>query len=144
MVISREYLPSPKKQCLGHSKISKSIADIFEADFISTEGTSPSESPKHILIEGAPGIGKTVLVKEIAYRWANKEILHSTFLIYLRDPCVQKAKSLEQLVELYTVSTEVAHTFSKYLFQCDGEKIAFLIDGFDEYPAALRKSSFIM
>ena len=65
-------------------------------------------------------------------------------MIYLRDPCVQKAKSLEQLVELNTVSTEVAHTFSKYLVQCDKEKIAFLIDGFDEYPAALRKSSFIV
>ena len=24
----------------------------------------------HILIEGAPGIGKTVFTKEIAYQWA--------------------------------------------------------------------------
>ena len=49
---------------LHPSRATKSIASIFE---------SPNQ--KFILIEGAPGIGKTVLVKEIAYLWACGEIL---------------------------------------------------------------------
>ena len=65
-LIACNNLPSPKKQRLDHSKISKKIADIFQADFIKIPGASSIEPPKSILIEGAPGIGKTVLIKEIA------------------------------------------------------------------------------
>jgi len=49
--------------------------------------------PKLILIDGAPGMGKTTLCKEIAYQWANEELLKNTtivFLLVLRNPAVQK------------------------------------------------------
>ena len=40
---------------------------------------------KMIIIEGAPGIGKTTLCKEIAYQWATKQILTSTkLLLFIR------------------------------------------------------------
>jgi len=47
------------------SRVTKNIASIFE---------SPDQ--KFILIEGAPGIGKTVLAKEIVHLWAIGDILH--------------------------------------------------------------------
>ena len=31
-----------------------------------------SKSPQFVLIEGTPGIGKSVLLKEIAYRWGKR------------------------------------------------------------------------
>ena len=147
LVVSNDCLPSPKKQRLDHSKISKSIADIFKPDPTNTQNASSTELPKSILIEGAPGIGKTVLIKEVAYCWAKGKILHSfelVFLIYLRNPGVQNAKTLEELIQLFDVPTEMVSIVRCYLFQCSGQNIAFLLDGFDEYPPLLRKDSIIL
>ena len=41
------------------------------------------KSPKQILIEGVPGIGKTFLCKYIAYQWAKNEILCDYQLLFL-------------------------------------------------------------
>ena len=39
--------------------------------------------PYIILIEGAPGIGKTILSKELAFQWARKNILNNKKLIVI-------------------------------------------------------------
>ena len=148
MMSSSGQPPAAKKQRLDHSRVTKDIADIFTADPMdqAEDNTDLNKPPKRILIEGAPGIGKTVLVKEIAYRWANKELLQNielVFLIYLRDPRLQEIKSTTQLLQLFT-STKVATDVADYLQECNGSGVAFVIDGFDEYPSSLQHSSLIV
>ena len=80
--------------CPGDKK-TKNIEELF---------TFPSATrSKSILVEGSPGIGKTELVKEIAYLWAKKEALTNIKLVvvlYLHNPKVQALNYVSMLVRL--------------------------------------------
>ena len=144
--------PSAKKPRLDYSRVTKNISDIFAADptDLTEPGTSSTETPKRILIEGAPGIGKTVLAKEIAYQWATNEILTEikiVFLLYLRDPPLQSITTTKQLVEYMSMGNlndEQITTFNNYLLNSNGQQLCIVMDGFDEYPSTLQKKSFIV
>ena len=119
-----------------HSNITKNIEKIFVQE-------GDNESPKRILIEGAPGIGKTVLSKEIAYQWANGKILQDcklVFLVYLRDPKLHSVESFNEILTLFTsINTSDLMNYVKSY----AKHIAFIFDGFDELPISLQKVSFI-
>ena len=132
------------QKMLGTSKATKVIEEIL----------SPLEKSKEasfVLIEGAPGIGKTVLLKEIAYRWGSKQFFQKfelVLLICLRDPCLQQIKSVSNLLQLFYKgddnATKVVRACSEYLSKSGGKNIILLLDGYDEYPEHLQKSSLIM
>ena len=151
--LSTHQEPSTKKQRLDYSRVTKNITDIFVADpsDLTENVTSSTKTPKRILIEGAPGIGKTVLAKEIAYQWATNDILTKikiVFLIYLRDPQLQSLATTKQLVVEYMsdecLSSEQIATLTTYLANTEGQELCIVMDGFDEYPASLQKDSFIV
>ena len=103
-----------------------------------------------ILIESAPGIGKSVLLKEIACRWGKKQLLlkfELVLLVCLRDPFLQEVKSVDDLLQLFCIgdqnSTEIISTCSQYLFANSGKSLMLLLDGYDEYPEHLRENSLI-
>ena len=109
-----------------------------------------NEEPCFILIEGAPGIGKSVLLKEIAYRWGKKSLLQDfelVLLICLRDPSLQKIQSVDDLLQLFCIgdknAAEIVSACSKYLFANGGKSLVLLLDGYDEYPSNLQESSLI-
>ena len=128
---------------LDTSKATKEIADIL--------GTlDKREESFFILIEGAPSIGKSVLLKEIAYRWGKKQLLQKfdlVLLICLRDPCVQKISSVNDLLKLFCIgdekAAEIASAGAQCLFANGGKSLTLLLDGYDEYPGNLHESSLI-
>ena len=134
----------PLQEVLDNSTVTKELAEILAP-------LEQSNNPQFILIEGAPGIGKSILLKEIAYRWGDKQLLQMfkfVFLIHLRNTSVQQALSLKDLLQLFcnredTRATQIATTCSDYLVQNGGKGLAFLLDGFDEYPEDLQKDSLI-
>ena len=127
----------------SQSKTSKDIKEIFVPG-------EDGQDPHSILIEGAPGIGKTVLSKEISVQWANGQLLINAilvFLIFLRDPLAQKIESLKDLVKYYyrfdESSDTIASSCADYLLQSNGDRVTFIFDGYDEYPENLQQNGFI-
>ena len=113
----------------------------------------PDVNPRTILIEGAPGIGKTFLLKHIAFEWANNKLLKSSqlvFLLCLRDPAIQRLSSINDLVlYFYKYAQDKAASknikdFCSYLLNSNGNSVTFLIDGFDELPEKLKEDSFVV
>ena len=134
----------PLQRILESSKVTKELTEII----VSLE--QPTD-PQFVLIEGAPGIGKSFLLKEIAYRWGNKQMLKIfklVLLVPLRDPAVQQALLLKELLQVFcnrgdTRDAEIATACSNYFVQNGGKDLALLFDGFDEYPESLQKNSLI-
>ena len=109
-----------------------------------------SKTPQFILIEGAPGMGKSRLLREIAYRWGEREMLNAfklVCLVCLRDPRVQQIRSVSDLLKYFCESNrkaiEIAAICHDYLSENGGKDFVLLLDGFDEYPEALQKDSLI-
>ena len=131
------------QEVLNTSKVTKEVAEIL----------APLETGndfQFILIKGAPGIGKSLLLREIAYRWGKQEILQNfklVLLVCLRDPAVHQMSLIDELLQSFCKrdrkAIEIASACSEYLSENGGEDLALLLDGYDEYPAKLRKDSLI-
>ena len=130
-------------------QITREIVDLFKKDLHVNESSKEGEKAntstnlsKSILIEGAPGIGKTILLKEVAYRWANGTILDNAiivFLIYLRDSRFQLVSTINELIQYFDCSDEnEIPIVVRQLKKSNGEGVVFLFDGLDEYPDALQ------
>ena len=133
----------PLQEVLDTSKVTKEVAEILAP-------LETSDDPQFILIEGAPGIGKSLLLKHIAYRWSIQQILQKfklVLLVCLRDPAVQQMSFIDDLLQSFCKrdkdATEVASVCRKYFVNNNGEDLALLFDGYDEYPERLRKDSLI-
>ena len=134
----------PLQEVLDSSTVTKELTEILAP-------LEQSKEPQFILIEGAPGIGKSVLLKELAYRWGNKQLLKTfklVLLVPLRDPTVQQASLIKHLLQLFcnredTRATHISTACSDYLVHNGGKDLAFLFDGFDEFPEAFQKNSLI-
>ena len=134
----------PLQEVLNTSKVTKEVTEILAP-------LETSNDPQFVLIEGAPGIGKSLLLKQIAYLWATKQILQKfklVLLLCLRDPAVQQQMPLiNDLLTLFCEADqeapEIVSACSKYFFNNDGEDLALMFDGYDEYPERLRKDSLI-
>ncbi len=97
-----------------------------------------------VLVEGAPGVGKTTLAWELCRRRHEIEALtafSAVVLLRLREKRVQKAKSLADL--LYHDDPDIQKAVAKEIHSNRGENLLLILDGFDEVPASVRKSFFL-
>ena len=125
-----------------HGKISEVDAKhcMTMSDVAKTEdGSVVMGMQRCILVEGAPGVGKSTFAWKVVRKWGKGKILQQyqvMLLLRLREKRVRSVKTEEDLFKLFRPIA------TKELCESGGEGVFLLLDGWDELPANLRKDSF--
>ena len=90
---------------------------------------------RKVLIEGAPGCGKSTLSLHICHEWTEGNLFKEysqVILIRLRELTVKNAQRIADL--LPRRDDTMGHDLEKEINSCDGRDILFVFDGWDELP----------
>ena len=124
------------KQLLKYRK-KISVHQILEVESQTTPGL--------VLIEGAPGIGKSTLAWELCRKWEEFSCMQQyslVVLLRLREEEVQKVGNVSQL--FFSYESDDKATLVKEVLKVQGKGILFILDGFDELPKALQQKGFLL
>ena len=102
-----------------------------------------------ILIEGEPGIGKTILSSEIAAQWADpdKDLLKDkaiVFLLFMRQPETKDISNVKSLVQhFFHDDVPLVNELTEWLVDSNGKHITIVLDGYDEASAYSAFYNFV-
>ena len=97
---------------------------------------------KCILVEGAPGVGKSTFAWKLCRKWSKAKLLQQyrlVVLLRLRDKRVREAKSVSDL--FYYYNHQIQLTVVEEIQATGGRGVLLLFEGFDELPIKLRTSN---
>ena len=103
------------------------------------------DPPKYVLVEGAPGVGKTAFAWELSKRWGKEEILKHfdmVILLRLREVRVQKMKSVSDL--FFYSNSKVQEEVAREVERTQGYRVLFIFEGFDELPTANCTDDYLL
>ena len=117
------------------TKIPITLDDLFKLD---------DAARKVILIEGAPGSGKSTLSWHICQKWECGDLFQQfglVVLVQLRNPAVQSARGIANLLPCYT--EEISQEIMIRIKSQGGERVLFVMDGWDELPSNIHQKSIV-
>ena len=105
-----------------------------------TRWTRDRKQPRLVLIEGAPGVGKTTFSEQFCYKWSQGQRLSNhrlLVLLPLRDNRVRSAKTVSQLFQHPQLQQAIAEEVER----SGGEGVALWLEAWDELEEEQREKS---
>ena len=100
--------------------------------------------PKCILVEGAPGVGKSTFAWKLCHKWGKGKLLQQyqlVVLLRLRDKSVRAAKCLSDLFQYH--NHQIQQAAVDEVQRTGGSGVLLLFEGYDELPEELRSESSV-
>ena len=150
LAVVRKEIVSKKEadECTWATIHGTEIDEIYQkkeaVDFSRVGKMKDGSLAKLILVEGAPGIGKTTFAWEVCRKWANGEILQEyglVVLLRLRDKRVREAKTSFDL--FHHPNPELSSAVGNEILYHEGESVLLLYEGYDELPRKLQEQQSI-
>ena len=145
LIVEEETKCGPIDDDFVSNTIRGNVDDILKKKCkINLEDIFSSQSNIHdrqvVLIEGAPGCGKTTLSAHIFQQWGEGSLFqqfNTVIPLSLREPAVQAANSIEELLAVRNDLLSV--TDLNRICRSDGQDVLLILDGWDELPVKMQQ-----
>ena len=128
---------------LQRGNVSRVLSDRNQVTLKQISQDLLSNGRKIILIEGAPGAGKSTLAWHFCTKWKEGYLFEDfeiVLYIQLRDPAIQLALCLEDLLPAESSTKSEVVSAIQY---CGGRHVLLVLDGWDEFPSGLKEGTII-
>ena len=133
--LQKDYVRGEYDKILEH-KTEIKLEEVFDPVFCD----GGYEVPLKMLIDGAPGVGKTTLSREVSQKWAKGELLQGYWLVlllHLRERSISEAHTIDNF--FYHDDQMVQNATITFVKQTSGKRVMIIFDGFDELSLTQRR-----
>ena len=127
-----------KARDYAHGRVDKIVGEKVPISLEETfypKLSSKNESRLTILMDGAPGVGKTTITRKLCIDWANGDILQEYYLVVL-IPLRELKLSQQNVSDVSNIligdDLTLKSDVLRYMRTFSGSKTLFIFDGFDE------------
>ena len=147
-LIEKEDITKPEAVQFTRATIHGNIDDIKKSKRAMNIGQiaqlPDGSQPKCILVEGAPGVGKSTFAWNLCHKWGKGKLLQQyrlVVLLRLRDETVQAAMNISDLFQYH--KRHIQQAAVEEIQDTGGKGVFLLFEGYDELPEELRKKSSV-
>ena len=147
-LIEKEHITKPEAHQFMRATIHGNIDNIKKSkratDIDQIAQLPDGSQPKCILVEGAPGVGKSTFAWKLCHKWGEGKLLQQyqlVVLLRLRDKSVRAAKNISDLFQYR--DPQIQQAAVKKIKENWGKGVFLLFEGYDELPEKLRTESSV-